>query len=80
MSGDWGQLGAIMDAYTGVPVPRDALERSDMLRQLAGSNRFRLTVNRCSDPTIFNYITCLRPGEADQRDYQDELVEARRLF
>ena len=80
MSGDWGQFGAIMDSYAGVPVPRDALECSDMLRQLVGSNRFRLTVNRRSDPAIFNYITSLRPGEEGERDYDDALAEARRLF
>ena len=78
--GDFGQFGPICDSYAGAAVPRDALERSDMLRQMVCSNRFRLTENKRSDEAIFNFVTSLRPGEEDERDYSEALAEARQLF
>ena len=80
LSGDFGQFGPICDSYAGAPIPSTALEHSDMLRQLVGSNRYRLTENKRSDATIFGFISSLCPGEDEQRDFIDALSEAKTLF
>jgi len=80
LCGDLAQFSAICDSWLGSPMPEDALGCSDMLRELVGSNRFRLTENKRSDPEIFDFVTSLRPGEVDARDIQEALAEARQKF
>ena len=80
LCGDLAQFSAICDSWLGTPLPEDALGCSDMLRELACSNRYRLWENKRSDPEIFGFVTSLRPGEPEARDLQEALAEARQSF
>ena len=77
---DLAQFSAICDSWLGAPLPEDALGCSDMLRELASSNRYRLWENRRSDPEIFDFVTSLRPREPVARDLREALAEARQKF
>jgi hypothetical protein len=75
LCGDFAQFPAVCEHWAGCGVPDGALEKSDMVRDLAGSNRLTLTVNKRSDPILFEFYTSLA-----RRTLADALEEARRRF
>jgi hypothetical protein len=77
---DWGQFEAIAQSWAGTPLKPHALQESDMIRELCGSNRFELTENRRSDPPLFAFIQSLRPGTPAARDLAEALADAARRF
>ena len=75
LCGDFAQFAAVCEHWAGCDVPDGALENSDMVRDLAGSNRLTLTVNKRSDPVLFKFYTSLA-----QRPLADALEEGRLRF
>ena len=78
--GDLSQFSACCDSWFDQSLGEDALGRSDMLRTLVASRRFRLTENRRSDPQIFDYVTGLSVGEPDARSLEEALEDAKKRF
>ena len=60
--GDFRQLPAVLDSWAGRPISAP-LEHSQLVRDLAGGHRHKLTENMRSDPGIFNFVKWLRVGE-----------------
>jgi hypothetical protein len=77
---DWGQFEAIAQSWAGTPLKPHALQESDMIRELCGSNRFELTENRRSDPPLFDFIQSLKPGMPEARDLAEALADAMQRF
>ena len=75
LCGDFLQFPAIAEHWAGSPVCDGSLEHSDMVRELAGSNRLTLTQNHRSDQVLFDFYTNLA-----SRPLADVLREARLLF
>ena len=64
LSGDFAQFPAILEHWCGTTFAEGKLEESHMVRDLAGSNRLTLSVNRRSDEVLFDFytaITSMRP-------------------
>jgi hypothetical protein len=78
--GDFGQFQPVAEQWAGTPVAADALQKSAMLRELCGGNRFTLTENQRSDPPLFSYISSLRPGTPEAKPLAQALAEATQLF
>ena len=57
-----------------------SLQNSHMLLEMCDGNRLTLTENKRSDAKLFDFYTGLRCGEADARDLQEALADARALF
>ena len=77
--GGFRQLSAVLDSWAGRP-----LEHSQLVRDLAGGRRRKLTENMRSDPGIFDFVKWLRVGEegcphaeAGQGKAEGALLEAR---
>ena len=51
-----------------------------MLREVCGSNRFTLTENKRSDPSLFDFIQSMRPGTPRARPLAEALEDARARF
>ena len=75
LCGDFAQFPAVCERWAGCPVGEGALERSHMVRELAGSNRFTVTENKRSDQVLFDFHTNL-----SARPLADALQEARLRF
>ena len=75
LCGDFGQFPAICQRWAGCSIDDSALENSDMIWDLAGSNRLTLTENKRSDQVLFNLYTSL-----SSRPLSELLQEARVLF
>ena len=60
--GDFRQLPAMLDSWAGRPISAP-LEHSQLIRDLAGGHRHKLTENMRSDPGIFNFVKWLRVGD-----------------
>jgi len=67
-------------AGAAVRWPTTPCRRSDLLRELAGSNRIELTVNLRSDETIFEFIRWLKVDELDEVPVHLAVAQARALF
>ncbi len=78
--GDFKQFGAICPTWSTHPLPPDALQKSDLLHELADGNRIELTINRRSDETIFNFIRSLHIDESDEMSLPAALADAKVLF
>ena len=76
---DFCQLDPVLDQWCGGIVPDGALERSNLLRELAGGNRMILTTNHRSDEVLFQFYTGLGIGR-NPRDLQEALDDARARF
>jgi hypothetical protein len=61
-------------------VEEGALERSDLVYELACGHRVVLTENRRSDPPLFDFYCGMRVGTPEAAELRDALAEARRLF
>ena len=80
LMGDFRQLRALLDSFAGARVERP-LKDSDLLRDLlAGGCCHELTENRRSDERIFQFISWLRVGEADEVPLAEAVRLARREF
>ena len=75
LCGDFSQFPAVCQHYAGCPVADDALERSDMVKDLSGSNRLTLKENRRSDQELFDFYANLTDRPLDEL-----LLEARTRF
>ena len=60
--GDFRQLPAVLDSWAGRPISAP-LEHSQLIRDLAGGHRRKLTENMRSNPGIFNFVKWLRVGK-----------------
>jgi hypothetical protein len=78
--GDFGQYQAVAESWCGCPVAEGSLQNSHMLLEMCDGNRLTLTENKRSDVKLFDFYTGLRCGEADARELQEALAEARALF
>jgi hypothetical protein len=78
--GDWAQYQAIMDTISGCKVDPWALERSDLIRELAGFTRVTMVQNMRSDPPLFDYFCGLSVGAPDENDLEDALERGRGMF
>ena len=78
--GDFQQFEAIGNVWSGAEIAPRALERSQMLYDMAGGRRLTLRENRRSDPTLFAFYTSLCPGLPNERDLGKAVKEARRRF
>ena len=76
LSGDFAQFPAILEHWCGVSIPEGQLEDSHMVRDLAGSNRLTLSVNRRSDEFLFDFHTAV----SSARPIAEAVREARILF
>ena len=72
-------LPAVLDSFAGARVERP-LKDSDLLRDLAGGYCHELTENRRSDERIFQFISWLRVGEAEEVPLAEAVRLARREF
>ena len=79
LMGDFRQLPAVLDSFAGARVERP-LKDSDLLRDLAGGYCHELTENRRSDERIFQFISWLRVGEAEEVPLAEAVRLARREF
>ena len=78
--GDFNQFGAICDVWKGVRVAEDALENSDLLRELC-PHRITLVENKRSDPPLFEWYASLIPGGSRyELSMCQVLAEARAAF
>ena len=75
LCGDFLQFSAICQHWAGCSVPEDALEHSDMLRELTGGNRLVLMENKRSDQILYDLYTSL-----STRSLADSVREGRILF
>ena len=76
LCGDFQHFPAVCEHWAGNYSIRDgALERSDMVRDLAASNRLALTTNMRSDQILFDFYTSL-----SGRPLADALLDARARF
>ena len=76
-AGDPGrQFPPVCESWAGCPVQEDLLEKSDMLYEMCGGNRFTLTENKRSDGKLFDFYT----GLGQYADVQEALRVARQLF
>ena len=75
LCGDFSQFSACCESHVGSLIPEGALERSDMIRDLANSNRLTLRGNKRSDQELFDFYTSLA-----SRDLAEVLEEARLRF
>ena len=75
LCGDFQQFSAICEHWAGCPVSEGSLEKSHMVRELAGSNRLTLTANRRSDQALFDFYTSL-----EHRPLAEALQEGRMLY
>ena len=79
LMGDFRQLPAVLDSFAGARVERP-LKDCDLLRDLAGGYCHELTENRRSDERIFQFISWLRVGEAEEVPLAEAVRVARREF
>ena len=79
LMGDFRQLPAVLDSFAGARVERP-LKDCDLLRDLAGGYCHELTENRRSDERIFQFISWLRIGEAEEVPLAEAVRLARREF
>jgi hypothetical protein len=76
-AGDPGrQFPPVCESWAGCPVQEDLLEKSDMLYEMCGGNKFTLTENKRSDGKLFDFYT----GLGQYADVQEALRVARQLF
>ena len=78
--GDFKQLPPINPRWSCSPLADDALQRSDLVLELAGANRTELKVNMRSDPTIFEFIRGLKIDEPDEVPVHLAVAQAKALF
>ena len=76
LMGDFRQLPAVLDSFAGTRVERP-LKDSDLLQ---GGYCHELTENRRSDERIFQFISWLRVGEAEEVPLAEAVRVARREF
>ena len=76
--GDFNQFGAICDAWKGTRVLEEALQLSDLLRELC-PRRLVLQENRRCDPPLFQWYSSLIPGGSRRLLPLEELVQEARL-
>ena len=75
LCGDWSQFQPIGEHWAGSIVPEGALEKSNMIKELVGSNRLTLKENKRSDQVLYNFYTSI-----SNRPVSEALEDARRLF
>jgi len=80
MLGDFRQFPPILPQWSCSPLEDNALERSDLLYELAEGNRIELTINRRSDSTIFEFIRSLKINEPDEVPVPLAIARAKVLF
>jgi hypothetical protein len=78
--GDFCQLHAAAQFGCGQELREGDLERSDLIRHLAGGFRCTLTENKRSDPELFDYITGLGIGTPFQKSVEEARNEATHRF
>ena len=75
LCGDFQQFPDVCEHWAGCSVQDGALEHSDMVQDLAGSNRLTLKTNMRSDQELFDFYTGLT-----DRPLAEALLEARARF
>ena len=77
--GDFRQLPAVLDSWAGRPISAP-LGHSQLVRDLAGGHRHKLTENMRSDPGIFNFVKWLRVGEEACPTLEQAKARLKELF